>query len=82
MKHILRIFALLTLVAGLARAEEVRKLSLDDASVIGTTIQTDTQVRAEGKPRSRSQLNGPRQSAWAKSFIWTSKMQSWSTKPK
>ena len=49
MKYILRIFALLTLVAGLARAEELRKLSLDDAFVIGTTIQTDTQVKAEGK---------------------------------
>ena len=49
MKHILRIFTLLTLVAGLARAEELRKLSLDDAFVIGTTIQTDTQVKAEGK---------------------------------
>lgn len=49
MKHILRIFGLLTLVAGLARAEELRKLSLDDAFVIGTTIQTDTQVKAEGK---------------------------------
>jgi hypothetical protein len=49
MKQILTIFALLTLAAGLSRAEEVRKLPLDDASVIGTTIQTDTQVKAEGK---------------------------------
>jgi hypothetical protein len=49
MKQILTIFTLLTLAAGLSRAEEVRKLPLDDASVIGTTIQTDTQVKAEGK---------------------------------
>ncbi len=49
MKRTLPIFALLTLIAGLARAEDLKKLSLDDASVIGTTIQTDTQVKAEGK---------------------------------
>lgn len=49
MKQIVTTFALLTLVAGLSRAEEVRKLPLDDASVIGTTIQTDIQVKAEGK---------------------------------
>jgi len=48
-KGTLPIFALLTLVAGLACAEELKKLNLDDASVIGTTIQTDTQVKAEGK---------------------------------
>jgi hypothetical protein len=27
----------------------LKKLNLDDASAIGTTIQTDTQVKAEGK---------------------------------
>jgi len=48
-KRTLPILALLTLIAGLARAEDLKKLSLDDASVIGTTIQTDTQVKAEGK---------------------------------
>jgi hypothetical protein len=48
-KRTLLIFALLTFVATLAAAEELKKLSLDDASVIGTTIQTDTQVKAEGK---------------------------------
>jgi hypothetical protein len=37
------------LSTALSRAEDVRKLNLDDASVIGTTIQTDTQVKAEGK---------------------------------
>jgi hypothetical protein len=49
LKQILAIFALLTLVAGLACAEDLKKLNLDDVSVIGTTIQTDTQVKAEGK---------------------------------
>lgn len=49
MKRTLPIFALLTLVTGLARAEELKKLNLDDASIIGTTIQTDTWVKAEGK---------------------------------
>lgn len=49
MKQILTILALLTLVTGWSRAEEVRKLPLDDASVIGTTIQTDIQVKTEGK---------------------------------
>jgi hypothetical protein len=48
-KRTLLIFALLTLVATLAGAEELKKLSLDDASVIGTTIQTDSQEKAEGK---------------------------------
>ena len=49
MKRALQIFVLLMLSTGLSRAEDLRKLSLDDASVIGTTIQTDTQVKAEGK---------------------------------
>jgi hypothetical protein len=48
MKQTLPILALLSLV-GLSHAEELRKLPLDDASVIGTTIQADTQVKAEGK---------------------------------
>jgi hypothetical protein len=49
MKRALQIFVLLILSTGLSRAEDLRKLTLDDASVIGTTIQTDTQVKAEGK---------------------------------
>jgi hypothetical protein len=49
MKLALLIFALLTLVVGPASAEELKNLSLDDATDIGTTIQTDTQVKAEGK---------------------------------
>jgi len=49
MKRILLIFALLAIVAGPVYAQELKKLNLDDASAIGTTIQTDTQVKAEGK---------------------------------
>jgi hypothetical protein len=49
MKRILSIFTLLVLVAGAVNAQELKKLNLDDASVIGTTIQTDNQVKAEGK---------------------------------
>jgi hypothetical protein len=36
-------------MAGSAFAEDLKRLNLDDASAIGTTIQTDTQVKAEGK---------------------------------
>ena len=39
------IFVVLLLVASLAHAEDLKKLNLDDASAIGTTIQTDTQVK-------------------------------------
>jgi len=49
MKRSLIIFAVLALIASSAEAEDLKKLNLDDASSIGTTIQTDTQVKAEGK---------------------------------
>jgi hypothetical protein len=49
MKRTLMIFAVLALVANSTHAEDLKKLNLDDASAIGTTIQTDTQVKAEGK---------------------------------
>jgi len=49
MKRTLSIFALLALLASSVYAQELKKLNLDDASAIGTTIQTDTQVKAEGK---------------------------------
>src|SRR5262249_2763753 len=45
----LLILLVLSLVATSTRAEDLKKLGLDDASLIGTTIQTDTQVKAEGK---------------------------------
>ena len=47
--RVLPVLALLTLIAAVAGAEELRKLSLDDAAAIGTTIQTDMQVKSEGK---------------------------------
>ncbi|HVP78598.1 MAG TPA: hypothetical protein VMV04_11960 [Thermodesulfobacteriota bacterium] len=49
MKRILSILVLLALLASSAYAQELKKLNLDDAAAIGTTIQTDTQVKAEGK---------------------------------
>jgi hypothetical protein len=49
MKKVLTFFAVLALLAGTTQAQDLRKLNLDGASVIGTTIQTDTQVKAEGK---------------------------------
>jgi hypothetical protein len=49
MKRVLPIVALLTVVAGPAHAQQLRKLNLDDASALGTTIQTDAQVKTEGK---------------------------------
>lgn len=39
---------LLSFIAASAYAEELKKLSLDDAAGIATTVQTDTQVKAEG----------------------------------
>ena len=49
MKRSLIIFAVLALIASSTWAEDLKKLSLDDASAIGTTIQSDTEVKAEGK---------------------------------
>ncbi len=43
------LFALLVLIAGPAYAQELKRLNLDDAATIGTTIQTDSRVKAEGK---------------------------------
>ena len=49
MKLTLLFFSLLALVASSAYSEDLKKLDLDDASAIGTTIQTDIQVKAGGK---------------------------------
>jgi hypothetical protein len=49
MKRTLALLALLTLVVGSTCAEELKKLKLDDATALGTTIRTDTRVKAEGK---------------------------------
>lgn len=48
MKLILSILIVLALTASSVYSENLMKLSLDDASAIGTTIQTDTQVKTEG----------------------------------
>ncbi len=49
MKSAIMILAFLTLIVGPSYGEELKKLNLDDASLLGTTIRTDTQVKAEGK---------------------------------
>lgn len=49
MKRTLSIILLLALTVGTAGAEELMKLKLDDAATLATTIQTDTQVKTEGK---------------------------------
>ena len=48
MKLILSIFIVLALTASSVYSEDLKKLSLDDASAIGTTIQTDARIKAEG----------------------------------
>lgn len=42
------ILVLLTLLCGSASAEDVKKMNLDDAATLGTTIQTDLEVKTEG----------------------------------
>lgn len=49
MKHAFIVVIISVLLSGLAIADELKKLSLDDASAIGITIQADTRVRTEGK---------------------------------
>ncbi len=49
MKHLLIIVMILTLNASVTMAEELKKLSLDDAAFIGTTIQTDSEIKTEGR---------------------------------
>ena len=49
MKRILTIILNLALITGSAMAEDLKRLNLDDASLIGTTIQTDPKVKTEGK---------------------------------
>jgi hypothetical protein len=48
MKTILAVFILLVFTVCLAYSEELKKLNLDNASLMGTTIQTDTKIKAEG----------------------------------
>lgn len=49
MKCAIMILALFISIASPLYGEGLKKLNLDDASAIGTTIRTDTQVKAEGK---------------------------------
>lgn len=48
MKHIFTIVIIWALVTGLAMADDLERLNLDAASSIGTTIQTDSKIKAEG----------------------------------
>jgi len=48
MKRTFAIVMVLTMVTSLAIAADLKKMSLDDASIIGTTIQTDSKVKTEG----------------------------------
>ena len=49
MKHTFIALIIVTLIASTTLAEDLKKLSLDDASSLGTTIQTDLKVKTEGK---------------------------------
>jgi hypothetical protein len=49
MKHVLMIVIILALVPGLSMANDLERLNLDDAAFIGTTIQTDSEIKTEGK---------------------------------
>jgi hypothetical protein len=49
MHRIIAYLIFLSLVFSMAFAAELKKMSLDDASVLGTTIQTDSNVKTEGK---------------------------------
>jgi len=49
MKRLFMILSIPALLCSPAIAGELKKLSLDDAAALGTTIQTDLQVKTEGK---------------------------------
>ena len=49
MKSIIITLILMTLVSSLTMAADLKKLPLDDAAAIGTTIQTDLKIKTEGK---------------------------------
>ena len=59
MKHLLIIVIILTLISNVTMAEELKKLSLDDAASIGTTIQTDSEVKREGQSSVRITTKHP-----------------------
>jgi hypothetical protein len=45
----LALLAMLIAITGSAGAEDLKKLSLDDSSMIGTKIEMDGQIKTEGK---------------------------------
>jgi len=49
MKCAFSVVVILALFSSLAIADDLKRLSLDDASSIGTTIQTDSKTKTEGK---------------------------------
>ena len=49
MKRLFMILSILALLCSPTFAGELKKISLDDATTLGTTIQTDLQVKTEGK---------------------------------
>lgn len=59
MKRILPILIFLSLATGLAVADNLIRLNLDDASSIGTTIQTDSKYKTEGKGSVRIKTKYP-----------------------
>jgi hypothetical protein len=59
MKQLLIIVIILTLICSVAMAENLKKLSMDDAALIGTTIQTDSEVKTEGQSSVRITTKHP-----------------------
>jgi len=49
MKRIIVVLSLLLFIFAHARAADLKKLALDDASTIGLKIQTDSNIKTEGK---------------------------------
>jgi len=59
MKRTFTVVIILILFSSLTIADDLKKLSLDDASIIGTIIQTDSKVKTEGKGSIRITTQGP-----------------------
>ena len=59
MKHLLIIVIILSMISSATMAEDLKKLSLDDAALIGTTIQTDSEVKTEGQSSVRITTKHP-----------------------
>ena len=59
MKHLLTMVMTLVLVCGPAMAEDIKRLSLDDAASIGTTIATDSKIKVEGRSSVRISTRHP-----------------------